>query len=218
MAKDWTALTAGMSNVQRMVHLAARYDAYDVERIASELFRDRRQYYNAELTNQAARVGCPGRSGALGNGPILSSLKEQSVQDATSIANTFNYDLAIAITNIGVETPTANRHTYAAQLRTWEAARAEWKNPQIREYAKGTAISQAQVDFYRYNQSLLGSATLQPTRAVCPVCLGWIARGEVPLSVALSNPPPYHPNCPHGWSIRPEKAARSECPNIWMGA
>ena len=78
MPLDWQAVVEKMTNVQRMVHLAMRYDVYDEERIRSDLLKERRRAYEDELTIQAGRVGCPGRSGRLSNGAILSQLYEMS--------------------------------------------------------------------------------------------------------------------------------------------
>ena len=215
--RDWHGLVDAMTNVQKMVHLAMRYDIIDQERIRGELLRARRLAYEDELNIQAANVGCAGRKARLGNGPILSALNGMSERDAASIVNTYNYDLAIAIRNISIEVPRANRYTYAARLRTWEAARSKWKTPQIEQFTELTARSLAQVDFYKYNGELMGIARLEPRSAVCPICQGWIDRGGVPVRVAINKPPPYHVRCPHAWNITPKRVPRSECPFLWMG-
>lgn len=215
--RNWQAVVDGLSNVQKLVHLAARMDMIDVERLRADLLRIRRRAYEDELTIQATRVGCPGRRGALGNNPSLTALSEASRQDAESIVNTYNYDLAAQIRAIGQDTPTANRHVYAKRLREWDEKRAAWKAKQIAQYAENSARAQAQRDFYRFNAAVLGVAVMAPTSAACPVCAGWVARGEVPLRVALNHPPPYHPNCPHVWVTKPERVARDQCPMLWMG-
>jgi len=216
MPRDWRAVVDGMTNVQKLVHLAMRQDPVDEENIRGSLLRARRLAYEDELTAQAIIVGCTGRTGRLTNGDILSGLNNDSRRDAASIVNTYNYDLAIAILNIAAEVPAANRYVYASRLQGWESARASWKNAQIALNTELTARSGAQQDFYRFN-NIGGSATLQPTRAVCPICQGWIARGEVPVRVAQANPPPYHVNCPHLWATDPEKIAPDECADLWMG-
>jgi len=217
MPREWQPVVDGMSKVMKMVHLAIRRDTFDVEETRVELLRQRRAAYNDELTRQAAAVGCPGRRGILTNNSILSELNEMCQKDAESIANTFNYDVAGAIVAIRSDVPTANRHTYAARLRKWNVNRSDWKVPQITEYTDSSARSMAQRDFYRYNDAE-GVAVLHPRSGVCPVCIGWIARKEVPLAVATANPPPYHPSCPHYFVTYPNVVAKSECPNLWMGA
>jgi len=214
--RDWQSVVEGMTNVQRLVHLAMRRDPIDEENIRVELLRSRRLAYENELELQARRVGCPNRKANLRNNPILSGLNFDSVEDARSIVNTYNYDLAIAILHIGAEYPTANRYTYAKHLQTWETERSRWKNPQIVQHTTGSARSKAQQDFYDHNGAM-GTAVLWPKEAVCPICIGWIERGEVPLRVAQNNPPPYHPNCPHLWSTNPDKVAKEDCPLLWMG-
>lgn len=216
MPRDWRAVVDGMTDVQKLVHLAARWDAFDEEATRGSLLRAMRRHYDDELTIQAGRIGCPGRRGQVRNGPILTELNNVCIGHAASIVNTYNYDLAIAIRHIGVETPTANRHVYASRLQAWEAARAKWKGPQIEMMTDGFARSKAQQDFYDYNGHG-GTATLEPRIAVCPICQGWIDRGEVPLRVAENEPPPYHVACPHIWVTRPDQWAKENCPLLWMG-
>ena len=91
MPLNWQSLTSEMTDVQRLVHLAMRFDSVDEEQWRGEILRMRRNAYDAELGVQAAAVGCAGRRGNLGNGDILSGLNSQSLTDAQSIANTYNY-------------------------------------------------------------------------------------------------------------------------------
>lgn len=216
MARNWQAVIDEFADVQKLVHLAMRQDAYDVDRLRGELLRERRRYYELELTAQAQRIGCPGQVGRLTNGAILSELNAVSERDATSIVNTYNYDLAVAIRYIRAETPTANRYVYAKRLRDWEQQRAGWKNKQIQQYTEGSARAKAQQDFYQYNTAF-GVAVLRPVRAVCPICQGWVDRGEVPLNVAQNHPPPYHVGCPHSWSVTYDRIPRDQCQYLWMG-
>jgi hypothetical protein len=117
---------------------------------------------------------------------------------------------------IRAEHPKANRYHYVSYLKVWAIERAKWKEKQIMQYTVNSARSKAQADFY-HNNNGFGVAVLRPIKAVCPVCGGWIARGEVPLRVANNNPPPYHPGCPHLFVVYPEKVAKDECPLLWMG-
>ena len=215
-ARDWQSLVDGFSPVMKLVHLAMRMTEDDVQRFRGEWLRQRRQAYEDELTLQAGRVGCPGRRGRLTEGESLSQLNDAALRDAQSVVNTYNYDLAVAIMHIRAEMPTANRHVYARRLADWDEKRAAWKDQQITEHNTGEARALAQQDFYRFN-SAFGYAVLRPEEAVCPVCIGWVARGEVPLHEAQNEPPPYHVGCPHYWRTYPDRVAPSECPNLWMG-
>lgn len=216
MPLDPDRLIQDMSNVQRLVHLAARGDSVDEGEWRALLLRQRRRAYESELTLQAARVGCPGRAGRLGNNEILSALNDRSERDARSIVNTFNYFLAAEIVRIRQDAPRANRFVYARRLRDWEANYWKWKRPQIDQMTDNTARARAQQDFFRFNRQL-GTARLLPRRAVCPICQGWVRRGVVPLRVAMNNPPPYHVDCPHIFDVRADRVAREDCPLIWAG-
>ena len=215
-ARDWPPRVDALPDVGKLVHLAMRMTMDDVERLRGQWLRQRRLAYEDELTVQAGRVGCSGRRGRLTEGPSLSQLNEQALRDAESFVNTYNYDLAIAIEHIRAETPTANRNVYASRLADWDTKRAAWKDQQISDHNAGEARALAQQDFYRFNYSE-GYARLTPTTAVCPVCIGWIERGDVPLHEAQQHPPPYHMGCPHTWHTYPGKVPLSECPNLWMG-
>jgi len=216
MPRDWRALLENMSPVMRLVHLAARQDAFDVESIRGELLRNMRAAYNDELNIQARRVGC-NRTGGVREGPILSALNEIAKEHAGSIVNTYNYDLALAIQHIRQEVPSANRYTYAARLSGWNERREKWKNPQIALATEQVSRTRAQQDFVDNNGLREGTARLEPRTAVCPICQGWIARGNVPIYVAMANPGPWHNGCPHGWQLNYGQRGKIDCADLWLG-
>jgi hypothetical protein len=215
--RDWRPRVDDLTDVQKLVHLAARMDEYDIDAIRTDLLRARRQAFEDELRIQAARVGCPNRSAHLANGPILHAIAEESERDAAGIANTYNYELAGQLEAIRQDTPRANRHVYARRVSAWADKRNVDKSSVIAQWTEGTARARALSEFVTHNGGF-GSARLEPLTAVCPVCEGWIRRGEVPLRTAANNPPPYHPRCPHVWATSPDKVAKEECPLLWMGA
>lgn len=219
MAKlNWHTKVDKMRDVQKLSHLAARKDSFDVEHYRTGLVRMGRKEYQAELGNMAAQMGCPGRSGQLTSGPFLSELSDIYQTHAESIVNTYNYDLARQIENLYEQNHRGNRHYYAYHLRQWHTIRAQLKDPQIKMMTQGTATSLAQTHFYQMNGTMDAVAVLVPTVAVCPVCQGWIDRGEVPANEAINHPPPYHPNCPHKWNFkRADKLPPEHCELLWMG-
>jgi len=75
----------------------------------------------------------------------------------------------------------------------------------------------AQRNFKDHNAGLLKKAVLEPKTAVCPVCAGWIRRGEVPAYVAAKNPGNFHINCPHEWVYQSNKVAPEACGDLWNG-
>ncbi len=215
--RDWRPLFDAMTNVQKLVHLAKRYALDEITTVRAAIMRLHRRAYESELTIQAAHVGCDSRQGHLTNENILADLQVMARDAAEGIANTYNYDLVIAIEHIRQQNVFANRHYYAKHLSIWEASRDKWKIPQIQKHESGVSRSLAQQHFYQRNRNALGIAVLFPKTAVCPVCQGWIDRKEVALRVALNNPPPYHVNCPHIWHTRPNRVRKEECPMLWMG-
>jgi len=198
----WPQMMGDLAPVQTLVHLAYRMDAVSASDLRAKMLRRLRDIYESEITIQAALIGCRGQRGNVGAGPVLSQLNSMAETAANGIVNTFNRDLVYALQSIKADIPRANRHIYANHLGRWEQKRSEWKEPQIALSVEGNARSLAQQHFHQFNGSY-GSATLTPKRAVCPVCQGWVNRGEVSMSVALNNPPPYHPSClPSGSMVR----------------
>lgn len=217
MPRDPGALTGRMTPVQYLVYASAQEGDAQARSIARELDEMRRLAFNDELTTLNYSAGCFARNGNLRNPTILQSLSDESREDAQGIVNTFNYDLAAAILRIGEEYPQANRYVYAARLREWRTTRDAWKAPQIVQHTELTARAAAQSSYRARNAGLLKKARLKPTSAKCPVCQGWIRRGEVPAYVAVRHPPPYHVNCPHGWEFTSGKVAPGECAKLWNG-
>ena len=217
MPLDPLSLIQQMTWTQQVIFMVARYDSVDEERIRADLLSMRRKAYNDELTIQAQHVGRPGQVGRLGNGTILSALNDDSERDAKSIANTYNYFLGLGIILAGRLARRGNRTYYAKAIRDWQPTYWAWKDPIITVTTDKSARAMALEDFYRFNASAMGMAKLEPRSAVCPVCAGWIARGVVPLHVALANPSGWHIGCPHYWDTRPKKVTRKKCVDLWMG-
>jgi len=201
-AQPWQALFAQLSPVGQFAHGAAMADDTSEQMTRAELTAERSRAYEKELQTQGRQVGCDQYRGQLSIGPEWVSLDSQSVTDARSITNTYNRDLARQINKIRRDVPRANRNTYAKRVRDWSRERDVWKDKQVRTQAANGARAQAQKDFYQNNGLTEGTAVLRPRTAVCPVCQGFINRGEVPVNVATGNPPPYHPSCnPAGTKI-----------------
>lgn len=201
-AQPWQILVNQLTPVGQIAHGAAMADDTSEQVTRGELTAERARNYEKELKRQARRVGCDQYRGQLSIGPEWVELDQRSVDDARSITNTYNRDLARKITQTRQETPRANRNTYAKRIRDWSKERDAWKDKDIRTQTANSARAQAQRDFYQKNGITEGHAVLRPRTAVCKICLGWIARGEVPVNVATSDAPPYHNFCnPAGTKI-----------------
>lgn len=215
-AREWQPVVDDMTNVQKLVHLAMRRGADDVEEIRAQLLEARRRSYVDEITILAKRAGCAGQSGRLTRGETLTDFSNDSEEDGESIVNTYNFDMAHAILNIAKDVPTANRATYVSRLTIWEADRAGWKANQIMLNTDGLARQRAILDFRQFND-IDGVAILKPDGAKEEICQGWQKRGEVPLAEAIRNAPPYHISCPHYWETILGKISREECQDLWVG-
>lgn len=209
------AAVAQLSNVGKLIHLAFRYDAVMEAQISALLFKVVRQNYEAELTRQAAAVGCT-RKGLLGEGRELSALRQYANESAASIVRTYNFDLAKAIQAIRQMNPRANRAYYTKQLFLWESARASWKDKQISLMTVQTATQSAKVDFIQYNL-LEGQAYLLPKTAAEPICAGLVAGNPYPLEVVGSTLIPAHVNCVHYFLPKYKKIPKAQCADLWLG-
>ena len=220
MPRNWQSVVTGdnFSDVMKLVHLVFRQTTDNEEAIRAELVKARRREYEDTITALAAEAGCRDQRGRLTAGDELTELNELSRTDAESMVNTYNFDLAVAIMAIRTETPTANRHTMAKRLGTWETNRAKWKDAQVSLHTHLTARSAAQKAFMQ-NNGIDGAARLVgPNPAQEEICQGWLNRGEVPAQVAQANPSPYHPNCPHLWEYSIDKSTVDDCDTLWTGA
>jgi len=217
MPRNPDTLTGRMTPVQYIVYSAAQEGDAQARAMSRELAEMRRLAFNDELTTLNYAAGCYARAGNVRDPTLLRRLQVESDEDAAGIVNTFNYDLAAAILRIGQEYPQANRAVYAARLREWRNTRETWKAGQIVRHTELTARAAAQSEFRRRNEGLLKKARLQPASAKCPVCIGWIKRGDVPAYVAVRYPPPYHTNCPHFFEFTSAKLKPGECATLWNG-
>jgi len=216
---NWQKLVASddYSPVMKLVHLAARMDTTNEEAYRGEMVRTRRDTYEQTLTKLANDSGCE-QAGRLGEGEILSELNEQSVSDARSIVNTYNYEMATKVANIRQDVPRANRHTYAARLRTWENERSSFKDTQIAINTNLTARQAAQRDFQKNNDVEITVELVGPSPAAEEICQAALDMGRVPLSIANEIPMPAHLNCVHVWADeQAKKLKEADCNELWMG-
>ena len=206
-------LIDSLSPVQKLVHLAVRYDSQQQEAIRAELVQTRKQEYESTLTELAGAGGC-NQKGLLGEGAILKGLNKVSKEDAESITLTYNRDLAVAIIAIREENPSANRHYYANRLETWEVNRAEHKDLQIAANTRLTARQMAMADFTKYNDV---EATVEPlgnNPAAESICQELLDRGRVLMKEAAGFPA--HINCVHFYGNIQIKPI-DNCKELWLG-
>ena len=209
---SWQEMVIGFSRVMALVHLVMRMNEVDIESLYNEMYKARKAEFDDAVSDYLAQMDCGGKA-YLKAGSEMKLMKAQSRLESEGIAETYNRDLAKAILAIRQTVPNANRHTYASQLRTWEAERRTWKLTQISLHTILTSRDQALKAFSDRN-GLTPDVELYPKQAAEPVCQGWINRGVVSYQVAKNNPSPYHVGCLHYW--RP-KFTKGDCENLWIG-
>lgn len=219
--RNWRAEVDQMTDVQRLVHLAAREVADDERAWRNRIFADVRGEYESALRHEVQAVGCldPGRV-VLQEGAELKAVAERAAESARSIVNTFNYDLARAIRQIGQEAPRANRYVYEHRLSVWQAERKEGKDQQITDAELGWAVNRAKEAFHQYNAEIAARAEVVPYPTACPVCAEYVAGNpygsmdELYRRCVL----PAHIGCPHhGRPLLDRKLTREECAGLWIG-
>ncbi|MFH1567740.1 MAG: hypothetical protein ABIL09_07040 [Gemmatimonadota bacterium] len=221
--RDWKALIEGMTDVQRLVHLGFRWDPLDEQVWRNDLLRDNRQTYEETLREEVRTLGCgdPGHV-QIGAGPELKGIAKHADRYGKGIVNTYNYDLARAIMQIGAETPTANRHVYAYRLQQWGQMREQRKTVEIGETESSWAVNQAKADFHRLNNlsEAMTGAEVRPFNTQCPVCAEYVAGNPYDsVSDAYNKVSlPAHPRCPHHIeAIMSRKLTPDECQELWLG-
>jgi hypothetical protein len=218
--RNWRPLVDQMSNVQVWVHLSLRYGIDDEEDRAKLLFSQSRRDYESAIREEVKGLGCmdPGRV-ILQEGTELKELSDRAKWAASSIANTYNYDLAQAILQVGRDAPRANRNVYYYRLSQWEQARAERKEPQINKTETAWAMNRAKEAFHKYN-AILARAEVWPYPTVCPVCAEYVAANPYSSMDELYRrcELPAHVGCPHhGRPLLDRKLTREECAGLWTG-
>ena len=219
--RRWQPLFNSMTRVQKLVHLAYRRDSTYIREMGDSLFHRLRDAYQETLRREAIAIGCPDPGPVWVNeGPGLSALRQRADWAAESVANTYNYDLAVEIHHIRQETPTANRNVYAFRLLQWETERARWKNPQISLTETFWAINYAKEEFHRFNVIDVSYAEIRPFNTVCPICAELVSANPYPSVAAIfvETLLPVHANCPHyAHAVVGTKPTTMECKDLWLG-
>ena len=220
-SRNWQAVVAGMTKVQKLVHLAYRRTDEDVAICRNEIFAILRDSYSMTIRAEIIGLGCadPGNVTPR-SGPELKDMADRAKESAESIVNTFNYDLAMEILRIAEDTPTANRNTYASRLYEWESARNIEKRMQIDSTETGWAINLAKEAFYTYNGEIPAQAEVVPKDTKCPICAEYVAGNPYGSMDELYRKCelPAHPHCPHhGQAITGAPLTRDQCRQLWRG-
>lgn len=221
---DWQKVVGGMTRVQKLVHLTARWIGDDQAALSKRLFDQGRETYKQGLQSELNKWGCPTvKAVAPAVGSELSAVRERADWAAESVTNTYNLKMAQRIVEIGVEAPKANRHVYAYQLfhgTGWDADYWTAKSQQVAEIESMTMVNAATADFYARNGDIVqGDAFILPTAAVCDICKELVDRSPFRSAdeVYRQYDLPVHVNCPHFVDVRAKRLTQQECRMLWAG-
>jgi hypothetical protein len=222
---DVNGVVDGLTSVQRLVHLAGRLTSDDRNELADRLFNDGRQAYRDALQNELSKWGCHGSQAFVPDtGPELTAIRDRADWAAQSVTHTYNYELANAITAVGNEVPTANRHTYAFRLfyqdSSWDKGYWEDKSTQVAQIEMMTVINAAVADFYARNTLEPASVVITPYFAVCPICKDMVDGNPYDSvdDVVRQYVIPPHVGCPHHiTTTASERLTPRQCETVWAG-
>lgn len=238
VARDPGAVIRDFTERQILVYNAAKYGEREVEEF-TDLFLEE----NAASVESAIRVQVDMAGGSpvlVALGDLMRELIERAARaSAESVVNTYNYDLARAIKEIGetegvegedgedyVEPPVT---TYREKLfgatklglflgAAWFAARSLWKRAMIAMSETARALNFGIKVFYENNPQISTQALITPFDAVCPICIDAVNGNPYPTIEAAfaAGPWPAHANCVH-YVTPADNVTPVETQDLWTG-
>ena len=199
----------------RRLSLAFEFAVTDEDALTESIYQQRAETWRSTLTEEARANGSP-KVGIGPNGRDRDTLRQQSREDARSIRNTFNRDLASQINQLYDADPARSRESYVSELTRWADERAQWKDRQITNQNRSTARTYAQERFNSENQVGNALYLFSGPSPREPVCAGHFAAGLVDREYVERNPTPIHINCPHSWQIQTARPGVA-LSQIWVG-
>lgn len=204
-----------MSQLTETIGLLYRMETADIQALSNTLLEVRKQAWRDALNEQARAYGC----NKVPNDPRLSDLaelKDLSLADARSIADTWNKEVMAQIEKLYNDNVRGNRFYYTSNLERWASARASWKDAQVALNTEQTTRFFAQNRFREEND--LKGKTLYifvGPPPVCKICARMFGAGLVDETFIRRNPAPVHIGCPHEWEAMSKQPIA--CADMWVG-
>ena len=211
--RDKGTVVEDLSDVGRLVYLMFQKTAEDVAALADVLFQEGRRTAEEALLQEAHAIGCGILQVRLGEGELLSWVRERADWAAQTICDTYNRDLAFAIEAVIAQYPKANRWVIAYHLRDWEAGRQSWKADQIATTEAFVTANEAKMEFYGMNAITEPKAWFGYS-LICEQCQAIAAQNPYKLRDAQAIGLP-HVGCLDQWHIEPGEMV--ECSELWLG-
>lgn len=199
----------------RRLSLAFEFAVTDEDALTESIYQQRATAWRAALTEEARSSGS-GKQGVGPNGDNRDYLRQMSRQDAQSVRQTFNRDLASQINQLYDAQPDGRRDYYVQALTRWANERAQWKDRQIATMNRGSARTYAQQQFNMRNNVGHALYLYGGPSPRGPRCADHFAAGVVNQQYVDANPQPEHVNCPHYWQ---KQQSRVGVPldKLWVG-
>ena len=190
------AIAKDLTYVQRLVDSLVRMGQPDIDALHAHLFEQARFDFAAGMRAELERLGLRAGLIRVTDERVLAMLDQRARFAAESIANTYNRDLERQLARIGEAIPTANRQTYMAGLREWEADRIAARTPGISVTEFTTTHNTMQREFVQRN-GLEGRGRVAPPEAAEHICEELVGQGWMPLDEAHQLDLPAHVRCIH---------------------
>jgi hypothetical protein len=168
----------------------------DILQLQAALFEQLRASWLAQMATLARQHGSPNATPQL-QGAEYERLQAKALEDAQSIAATYNRELRSQVNAIAARNPSADRSEYISTLSSWGRERGERKSITI---AIGVILWAAQYGhelFMTRNNLQYQLFKAIGATPVCPECIRVVAMGVVSYQFTVDNPLPFHPNCSH---------------------
>lgn len=210
-----TTPAAIQTNLVRVVTLLFSMQADDIQQLATRLQSQRIMEWKSAVSQELRRYGCT-QTGQAPAGNDAQTISRLSLDDARSIAQTYNRELEHQVARLFRDNPRGNRNYYFKALEAWSAKRDLYKAQQIALNTAATTRQLAQERFRQMN-AIEGKYLFGGPPPVCIKCMRLMAMGLVTIDVVNKYGNSQHLNCPHEW--KPARVRGGiDCATAWTGA
>jgi hypothetical protein len=184
---------------EAIINLYAMTDS-DIAQLQAALFEQLRASWLAQMATLARQHNAPNATPVL-QGAEYERLQAKALEDAQSIANTYNRELRSQVNAIAARNPNATREEYISVLASWGRERGERKSitTAIATILWAAALG-LELFITRNNLQYQLFKAIGGT-PVCEICMRIIAAGVVSYQFTLDNPLPAHVSCAHEYAV-----------------
>ena len=204
-----TAATEAIINLYEMTDS-------DILQLQAALFEQMQAAWLAQMATLARQHGALNATPQL-QGAEYERLQAKALEDAQSIANTYNRELRSQVNAIAARNPNADRSEYISTLSSWGRERGERKSITI---AIATILWAAALGLELFiTRNNLANQLFKAIGGtpVCNLCMRIIAAGVVSYQFTVDNPLPAHLGCGHEYVVVNAQDLGSLGIGAWVG-